>query len=117
MKLLYKAYACEDLKRDGSGNVLLPGSPAQKGLHVHPGDRLRVEFADGTWMGTTVIDEETVRFDETTARRFRRTVGGLHCAAKVPCTFSHPMMSQGALVYLELSRPQKPVEPDDMHEA
>jgi hypothetical protein len=100
MKLLYKAYACEDLKSDGGGKVLLPGRPAGGELRLRPGDRLRIEFADGTWLVTTVLGEETLRLDDAMARRFSRAPGGLHCAAKIPGSFSHPMIDQGALVYL-----------------
>lgn len=103
MKLLYKAYACEDLAGDGTGKVLLPGCPVQPDVQVRPGDRLRLEFADGTWATTVAVGVETVAIDESTATRFRRARRGIYRAAKVPRTFSHPDIGDGALVYLDFS--------------
>ena len=102
MKLLYKAYACEDLKGNGIGKVLLPGCLGRLNVHIHPGDRLRLEFSDGTWITTTAIGSETVHVDEGMAGRLGMAASGFYCAARVTGTFSSRMLEQGALVYLIL---------------
>jgi hypothetical protein len=99
MRLLYKAYACEN---DDDGNsILLPGFPMQGDTkQVKPGELLHVELADGTRLQTAVVATQYLTFEESAAERLR-TKPGFYCAIKVPRSFSLPGIALGVDIYVE----------------
>lgn len=104
MQLLYKAYSCEDVQGVGQGKVLLPGYAAHLDFDVRCGDVLHVEFADGTWLAARVIGIEQVDLDEAMARRFRAPDAGCHRVLRVSGELNYPLLAQGALVYLDMTK-------------
>ena len=99
MRLLYRAYACEN--RDDAGKILLPGYLVPTtARRLQPGETLHIELVDGTRLQTRVLKTQNVAFDESTAERLR-TKPGFHCAVIVPDDFDPPGIALGADVYVD----------------
>lgn len=99
MLLLYKAFACEDI--DGK-KLLLPGCPAHPDMRrLQPGDKIKVELADGTSLETTARGNQPLLFDESLILKLKLRVSpNFYIAIEVPSDFSVPGIELGANVYL-----------------
>jgi hypothetical protein len=100
MRLLYKAYGCENL---GEGKFLLPGYPIEAtSKPVQAGERICVELGNGEILNTTVLSTKPFIFDESIIAKLRiRAKPGMYYAIQVPNDFSPTAVDFGVTVYME----------------
>ena len=103
MKFLFKAYACE-IMQGHSNRSLLPGVGAQCPLEaaerpVKKGDRLHVEFADGSCTDTDVLGV-TQRFLDKKTMPFPMESALLFYTPEVSPDFHPKGLELGAKVFL-----------------
>ena len=102
MQLLYKAYACAEIE---GGRFLLPGYPADPTSKLlQPGQKIKVELADGACLQTTVIKTKFFDLEESVMTKLNvRAKPGFYFAIQVPDDFSSKLetVNLGANVYLD----------------
>lgn len=99
MQLLYKAFACEDFDEK---KLLLPGYLADPDRErLKPGDKIKVELADGTFAQTAVQGTQPVFFGESMILAMKLRISpNFYIAIEVPHDFSVPGIELGASIYL-----------------
>jgi hypothetical protein len=106
MKLLFKAYGCEQME---GVKCLLPGYEVTPDTNrLKSGDKIQVELADGTRLETMVVNTKFVSLTESALAQFpflKRAKLGFYGAIQVPDDFSPSGIGLGANVYLDDSTP------------